>query len=311
MNASQDGVALLRNKTRVIYLSVAAAVLTIGIKLAAFLITGSVGLLSDALESGVNLAAALLAAIMLSYAARPADRTHAYGHDKAEYFSSGVEGTLIILAAVGIVYAAVKRFLHPVALQAIPLGAAVALSASGINFLVARWLLRAAKEHDSITLEADARHLMTDVWTSLGVVLGLALVALTGFTWLDPVIACLVGVHIVFSGIDLVLRSFRGLMDHALPESEVESIRAILARHAGEVRHYHNLRTRKSGPNRFIDLHILVPGDCTVQHAHDLCETLEKEIETALTNTQVTIHVEPVEDAASWNDGNRPPSAGV
>lgn len=292
---------LLRNKTQAIYLSIGAAFITLAMKFMAYYLTNSVGLLGDAAESLVNLAAAIMAASFLAYASRPADMTHTYGHDKAEYFSSGVEGTLILIAAGGIVYSATKRLFHPVPLENLSTGLTIALIASGVNFIVAKTLLIAARQHDSITLEADAKHLLTDVWTSVGVVAGLGVIALTGLNFLDPLIAYAVAANIIFSGFDLVKRSFRGLMDYSLPAKEIHAIEKILKRHSKSVHHYHNLRTRKSGPSRFIDFHILVSGDSTVQDAHDLCELIEDEIKKELANTQVTIHVEPVEDRSSWD----------
>jgi cation diffusion facilitator family transporter len=297
-----DVKTFFKDKNRIIYLSIAASLITLAMKFTAYYLTGSVGLLSDAAESLVNLAAAVAAASFLWYAARPPDSSHTYGHDKAEYFSSGVEGTLIIVAAVGIGYSATVRLIHPRALENLDVGLVIALAASGVNFVVARLLLMAAREHDSITLEADARHLMTDVWTSVGVVAGLAVVAATGMTILDPLIAYALAVNIIFSGVGLLKRSFRGLMDHALPLAEVEMIERILKKHSDKVKSHHNLRTRKAGPNRFIDFHILVAGSTTVQAAHDLCEVIETEIESELSNTHVSIHVEPVEDKSSWDD---------
>ncbi len=291
----------MKDKTQVIYLSIAAAFVTLAMKFTAYYLTDSVGLLGDTAESLVNLAAAITATVALAYASRPADQSYTYGHDKAEYFSSGVEGTLILLAAAGIAYSATKRLLHPVPLENLDVGLTLALIASGVNFFVAKILLFAARQHDSITLEADAKHLLTDVWTSVAVVAGLGIVALTGLQFLDPVIAYGVALNIVFSGLGLVRRSFRGLMDYSLPSNEIEAIERILKKHSHEVYHYHNLRTRKAGPNRFIDLHILVAGESTVQEAHDLCEVIEKEIERELANTQVTIHVEPIEDRSSWD----------
>ncbi len=270
-------------------------------KFTAYYVTDSVGLLSDAAESLVNLAAAILAASFLAYASRPADETHTYGHDKAEYFSSGVEGTLIIVAAAGIGYSATQRLLHPVPLENLSVGLAISIAAAGVNFVVAKTLLIAAQQHDSIILEADAKHLMTDVWTTLGVVAGLAVVAVTGIVLLDTLIAYALAVNIVLSGLGLLKRSFRGLMDYSLPENEIQSIEQILKQHSDEVFHYHNLRTRKAGPNRFIDFHILVRGETSVQAAHDLCEAIERKIERDLNNAHVTIHVEPFEDKSSWD----------
>jgi len=285
----------------VIWLSIGAALLTLVLKFTAYFLTGSVGLFSDALESLINLAAAILATLFLTYAARPADATHTYGHDKAEYLSSGVEGTLIVLAAIGIGYSATERLLAPMPLENLDIGLLVAVAAALVNFVVARILLKAARDHDSITLEADAKHLMTDVWSSVGVVAGLAVVGSTEFHILDPIIAYIVAANIVFSGFSLLKRSIKGLMDYALPPEEVQQIESILKKYDDQIFHYHNLRTRKAGPTRFIDFHILVAGDKSVQKAHDLCELLETDIEGALSNTQVTIHVEPVEDDASWD----------
>lgn len=292
---------LLKNKTQIIYLSIGAALVTLAMKFTAYYLTGSIGLLGDAAESLVNLAAAIIATIFLVYASKPADISHTYGHDKAEYFASGVEGTLILIAAVGIGYSATQRLIYPVPLENLRTGLVVAIMAAGVNYIVAKILLVAARQHDSITLEADAKHLLTDVWTSLGVVAGLGVVAITGITILDVIIAYAVAINIVFLGFDLLKRSFRGLMDYSLPSEEMHAIEKILKKHSEEVTYYHNLRTRKSGPNRFIDLHILVAGETTVQEAHDLCEVIEKQIKEALNNTQVTIHVEPVEDRSSWD----------
>jgi cation diffusion facilitator family transporter len=283
-------------------LSVGAALATLALKFTAYGLTGSVGLLSDALESLVNLAGALIALTALKIAARPADKTHPYGHDKAEYFSSGVEGTLILFAAAGIAYAAVQRLLHPVSLVQLDWGLLIAGSASLLNFLVARALLSASKRYDSITLEADAKHLLTDVWTSVGVIAGLGALTLTGWQWLDPVIALVVAAHIVITGASLLRRSVDGLMDYSLPADEIVQIEEILRNHRDQFVAYHRLRARKSGPRRFIDLHLVVPGGQTVQAAHDLCEQVEAEIETRLPNTSATIHIEPAEDVASWDD---------
>jgi cation diffusion facilitator family transporter len=292
---------LIKNKTKVIYLSISAALITLSLKFTAYYLTKSVGLLGDTAESLVNLAAAIMATVILAYSSRPADTTHTYGHDKAEYFSSGVEGALILIAAAGIGISATKRLFQPVPLENLGTGLVIALIASGVNYIVAKILLQASQQHDSITLEADAKHLLTDVWTSLGVVAGLGVVAVTGLTLLDPIIAYAVAANIIFSGSDLVKRSFRGLMDYSLPSEEIQAIENILKNHSAEVSHYHNVRTRKSGPTRFIDFHILMAGETTVQAAHDLCEVIEKEIETELANSQVTIHVEPVEDKSSWD----------
>jgi cation diffusion facilitator family transporter len=290
------------HKSRVIYFSIAAALVTMAIKFAAYWITGSVGLLSDALESIVNLVAALIAFIALLIAVRPADATHPYGHEKIEYFSSGVEGTFILIAAVGIIFSAVKRLLHPAPLAHLDLGLALGLAAAATNFLVAQLLLRAARQYDSITIEADARHLLTDVWTTVGVLAALLVVKVTGWTMLDPLIAFAVGGNIIFSGVDLLRRSFHGLMDYRLPAEEISAIETVLGKHIGKQRVYHNLRTRKSGSQRFVDFHLLVPGDMSISEAHALCEQIENEIRQIIPNTTVTIHTEPADELVSYQD---------
>lgn len=291
---------MLSPKARIVTLSIAASVVTLGLKFEAYYLTGSVGLLSDAAESLVNISTAIIALIALQIASRPADASHAYGHDKAEYFSSWIEGTMILIAAGSIAFAAWNRLIHPAPLERLGLGLAITLVASAVNFGIAQVLLRAAKQHDSITLEADAKHLLTDVWTSVGVVLALTVVAFTGWQILDSLIAFAVAVNILFSGINLVRRSFRGLMDYTLPAEELKIIGAVLARHSDKFSDYHALRTRKSGPQRFIDLHLLVSGNQTVQETHELCEAIEAEINAALKNANIIIHVEPVEDKSSW-----------
>lgn len=286
---------------RVALLSVAASIATLLLKFTAFYLTDSVGLLSDAVESLVNLTASLIAFAAVSYADRPPDSNHAYGHDKAEYFSSGAEGTLILFAAGSIIISAAQRLLHPAPVDNVGLGGAIALVASVINFGVSRVLLRVAREQDSIALEADAHHLMTDVWTSIVVVAGVALVALTGWQTLDPLLAMGVALNIVWTGVQLLRRSTAGLMDMALPAREVMIVQEAIDAVVGPDTPYHALRTRKSGARRFIDFHLLVPGSDTVQKAHDVATEIETRIENALPNTFVTIHIEPREDAASWD----------
>jgi cation diffusion facilitator family transporter len=283
-------------------ISIAAAVATILLKGGAYRITGSVGLLSDALESVVNLAAATVALIALSIAARPADEEHAYGHGKAEYFSSGFEGALILVAASSIAVAAVARLLEPRPVEEVRLGLAISLVASAINFGVARMLFRAGRQYQSITLEADAQHLMTDVWTSAGVVLGVAAAAATGWHRLDPLIALAVALNVVRIGVDLLRRSLLGLLDTALPEAELARIGAILNAHRAGGVQYHALRTRQAGSRRFVSFHILVPGEWTVQRGHDLLEEIEEEIRAGIPRTTVFTHLEPLEDPISWAD---------
>ncbi len=290
---------------RVIWLSIGASVITLVLKFGAYILTGSVGLLSDAAESVVNLTTAIIALIALQVASRPADADHAYGHEKAEYFSSGVEGTLILVAAVGIVWVSWERFLHPADLKNLDIGIIVALIASAINFVVARVLLKAARDHDSITLEADAKHLLTDVWTSVSVVAALIIVNLSHWQILDPIAAVAIALNIIWAGIDLLRRSMQGLMDYALPPNELTQIQKILERYQSQFSSYHALRTRKSGSQRFIDLHLLVPGGMTVQASHDLCEAIEADIRTTLGTASITMHVEPVEDLAAWETSEK------
>ena len=290
------------NLTRFAWLSIGAAVLTIGLKTTAYWITSSVGLLSDALESLVNLVAAIMALSMLTVAARPPDEMHAYGYSKAEYFSSGLEGALILLAAVSIAWTAVPRFFTPQPLEHVGIGLTVSVLASAINFGAARVLLNAGKEYRSITLEADAHHLMTDVWTSAGVVLGVGTVALTGWLRLDPIIALVVAMNILRTGWQLLSRSVSGLMDATLPAAEQEAIKQILNQYESQGIQYHALRTRQAGTRAFISLHVLVSRDWTVQRGHDLLEQLERDIRAAVPGAQLFTHLEPQGDPAAWED---------
>lgn len=296
--------------TRYAWLSIAAAIATILLKGVAWHLTGSVGLLSDAIESFVNLAGALMALWMLTLAAQPEDDDHAHGHGKAEYFSSAFEGFLILLAALSIAYAAVDRLLHPQPLEAVGIGLLVSVAASAINFATARILLRVGKAHNSITLEADAHHLLTDVWTSVGVILGVGLVALSGWLWLDPAIALLVAANIVWTGWQLMQRSAAGLMDVSLPADKLAEIEALLTGYRKEGLDFHALRTRQAGSRVFVTLHVLVPGEWTVQLGHDWAERIEADIRGALPHAHVTTHLEPLEDPLSMVDQglDRPPA---
>ena len=293
--------------TRFAWLSIAAATVIIVLKTAAYWLTGSVGLLSDALESLVNLVAASVALVALAVAARPADDDHHFGHDKAEYLSSGLEGALILVAALAIAATAIERLIYPRPLEQLGVGLALTLLATLINFGVARKLLAAGKQYDSIALEADAHHLMTDVWTSVGVAVGIAAVLVTGWLWLDPVIAIAIALKIVWTGYDLIKRSILGLMDTALPAAEEGSIREILDRHRTKGIDYHALRTRRSGARRFVSLHLLVPGSWTIQQGHDLSEEIEAEVRARLRNTTITTHLEPIEDPRAWRDATLAP----
>ena len=288
--------------TRYAWLSISAALITILLKTGAFFLTDSVGLLSDAMESLVNLAGALMALAMLTVAARPADEEHAYGHTKAEYFSSGVEGTLILVAAVSIAIAAVPRLITPVPLEKVGLGLIVSVAASVINLSVALVLLRAGRQYGSISLQANAHHLLTDVWTSVGVLIGVGLVVLTGWLRLDPILALLVAANILRSGVGIVRQSIAGLMDVAWPADEQDQLRAVLEPYLQDGVEYHALRTRQSGVRRFGSLHLLVPGDWTIQRGHDLAERIELDVQQTIPNTTVFIHLEPNDDPTSWND---------
>jgi len=290
------------NLTRFAWLSIGAAVLTIALKGFAYWLTGSVGLLSDALESLVNLVAAIMALGMLTVAARPADEIHAFGYGKAEYFSSGLEGALILLAAASIVWTAVPRLVQAQPLEHLGIGLAVSIVASAINFWVARVLLDAGRKYRSITLEADARHLMTDVWTSAGVVLGVGAVAATGWLRLDPIIALMVAVNILRTGWQLLRRSVRGLLDAALPAAEQDAIHEVLKKYQASGIQYHALRTRQAGTRAFISLHVLVPSDWTVKRGHDLLEQLERDIRGVVEGAQLFTHLEPQGDPAAWED---------
>ena len=288
---------------RYAWLSIGAALLTISLKAAAWFITGSVGLLSDAMESVVNLISAVMALAMLTVAARPADETHAYGHTKAEYFSSGMEGAMILLAAASIGFAAVQRLLTPQPLERVGLGVTVSAAAALINLAVALVLRRAAHRHESVTLEADSHHLLTDVLTTVGVVLGIGLVIFTGWQRLDPVIGLGVAFVIVLTGVRIVRKSVLGLMDTALPVSEQNALRAVLTRHTTDDGvQFHALRTRQSGVRRFVSVHVLVPGDWTVQRGHELLEHIEADIRDTLPNVSVLTHLESLDDPASYDD---------
>jgi cation diffusion facilitator family transporter len=288
--------------TRFAWLSIAAALATIALKTVAWRITGSVGLLSDAIESVVNLVGGIMALAMLTIAARPADEDHAYGHSKAEYFSSGVEGSLILVAAVSIAIAAVLRLITPKPLEAIGMGLAVSVAASLVNLVVALLILRAGKKHNSITLEANAHHLFTDVWTSVGVVAGVGLVALTKWNWLDPVVALLVAANIVWTGVRIVRRSIAGLMDISLSSEDIATVRKVLKTYEQTGIQFHALRTRQAGARKFVSTHVLVPGDWTVQRGHELLDKIEADVCRALPDTVVFTHLESLDDPASWDD---------
>jgi len=285
------------------WLSIGAAIATIGLKTGAYFLTGSVGLLSDAIESLVNLAGAIMALTMLTIAARPADEGHVYGHSKAEYFASVTEGVLILGAAIGIITTAIQRLIDPRPLEQLGIGLAVSIVASLVNFIVSHILLNAGRQRHSITLEADAHHLMTDVWTSVGVIVGVAVAGFTGLNILDPIIAILVALNIVWTGFLLIRRSVSGLMDEALPESDQQMIREVMDKYREIGVDFHALRTRQAAARRFMSVHVLVPGDTTVHDAHHIVEDFEKDIRSALGGVvTVFTHLEPAEDELSMED---------
>lgn len=291
-----------RSARSYIVLSIVAAIVTILLKVRAYILTGSVGLLSDALESGINLIAALVGFWALSFAAKPPDAEHAFGHSKAEYFSSGLESALIIVAAVSIAIAAWERLLAPQPIEQVGLGLALSLGATAINGGVAVVLLRAGRRLRSITLRADAHHLFTDVWTSAGVVVGILIVKLTGWLILDPIIALVVAANIVWAGVRLLRETGSGLLDRSLPIEEQRIILDLLMPYEKNGIQFHAFRTRVAGSRRFVSFHVLVPGAWTVQQGHNLCEEIELAIGQRLPETHIMTHLEPLEDPASWDD---------
>ena len=296
------GGAVQRRLERLMWLSVAAALVTIGLKTTAWLITDSVGLLADAAESLVNLAAAVLALVLVRWSGQPPDEEHAYGHDKADHLSAGAEGTLILVAAATIVVSSIGRLLDPQPLEAAGIGLVLSALASLVNLGVGRVLIGAGREHRSLVLEADGRHLMTDVWTTAGVIAGLLVVMATGIDVLDPIIALLVAANIVRTGLGLVSRSAGGLMDRALDPDELARVQAVLDQHRSATMEFHALRTRRAGRRAFVDVHVLVPGEWSVQRGHDAIEALEDDLRRALDPVTVLTHLEPLEDPASFAD---------
>ncbi|HSF20972.1 MAG TPA: cation diffusion facilitator family transporter [Burkholderiales bacterium] len=283
-------------------LSIAAAVATIALKTLAWWLTDSVGLLSDAIEGTINLVGATVALAMISVAARPPDSDHAFGYTKAEYFASGLEGTLILLAAIAIGFAAIDRLITPRPLEHVGAGLAVSAAASLINYGVARRLYQAGQHYRSIALEADARHLMTDVWTSAGVIFGVAAVWVTGWARLDPLIALAVAANIVWSGYRLMQRSIHGLLDRALPPDRMRVLEGALERYRARGIDFHALRTRQAGTRSFVTLHVLVPAAWTVAQGHDLAHEVEKDIHAVLPDAVVLTHVEPLGYPESYQD---------
>lgn len=300
--AVPDRAARQRRLVRLVWLSIAAAILTIALKTTAWAITGSVGLLSDAAESLVNLAAASFALVIVHWADRPPDEEHAFGHEKADYLAAGVEGALIVLAAVTIGVVAVDRLIDPQPLESVGLGIAVGGVAAGVNLLVSILMIREGTRLRSMTVEADGRHLMTDVWTSLGVFAGVGAVALTGWERLDPIIALVVAANIIRVGSKLVRDATGGLMDRALEPQELADLTGVLDGFASADVQFHALRTRRAGRRAFISVHVLVPGSWSVQAGHDLVERVEAELRAVAGPATVFTHLEPLEDPASFED---------
>jgi cation diffusion facilitator family transporter len=296
--------------TRYAWLSIATAVITITLKGAAYLLTGSVGLLSDALESTVNLVSAIVALWALHMASRPADDEFTFGYSKVEYFSSGFEGGMILLAAVGIILSALPRLLRPVPLEQLGLGLAISVLASLINLGTSTVLMRAGRRYHSITLEADARHLMTDVFTTAGVLIGIVLVWLTGFLRLDPIIALLVAINILFTGYRLLIRSGRGLLDISIPPEELAKVTSILDAYQSKGVSYHALRSRQAAARKFMVVHLLTPGDWTISAGHQLAEEIENQVIAAIPSSNIVTHIEPVGDPLSLQDRSLDRSAG-
>ncbi len=288
--------------TKFAWLSIFTAIATISLKSVAYFLTGSVGLLSDALESLVNLAAAVIALSMLTIAEQPPDEQHRYGHSKAEYFASIMEGLFIFIAAIAIIYSAFDRIIHPRVIEQAFLGLGISIIASVINYIVSKKLLEVGKKHHSITLEADGHHLMTDVITSIGVVVAVFLVVITGWQILDPVVAILVAFNIIFTGSSLIKRSVLGLLDSSLPKEELDIINNILKSYERKGLKFHGLRTRQSAQRRFVDFHVLTPGNWSVRRGHDVLEDIEKEIRDSIDKVTISTHLEPVEDPRSHED---------
>ncbi len=305
-SARAPGNGAREDLSRYAWLAIAAAIATIALKSGAWLLTGSVGLLSDAAESVVNLVAAFVALVALRVAAQPADDQHQFGHAKAEYFSAAIEGVMIFVAAVVIIISAVQRFLAPEPLENVGVGLGVSVAASVLNGVVAAVLMRAGRAHRSITLTADGRHLLTDVWTSVGVVVGVIAVALTGWLRLDPLIAMVVGVNIVVTGTKLLMESVSGLMDRVLDAEDVAVVEDVLGEFRSDEVEFHGLRTRLAGHQRFVSMHVLVPGAWSVQQGHDLLEDVEDRLRARLEHVHVDTHLEPLEDPRAYEAADYP-----
>ncbi len=291
-----------RRLERYAWLSLATGFVVLALKLAAWQITDSVGLLSDALESTVNIGAALVAVFALRAANRPPDAEHHFGHGKAEYLSAMVEGFLILTASAAIIATAVNRLVNPQPLEQVGIGLVISVVASVLNGAVGYLLLRVGRQHRSMVLIADGKHLLTDVWTSAGVVVGVAAVAISGWDRLDPIIALAVGANILWTGWGLLRDSVSGLLDRRLSDAEIAEVVAVLESHQSDQIHFHALQSRASGRQRFVSVHMLVPGADSVRSAHDLAVDIEEQIDRVLPETVVSIHIEPLEDPRAWDD---------
>jgi cation diffusion facilitator family transporter len=286
------------------WLSIGAAVITIALKFGAYFVTDSIGLLSDAVESLVNLVAAGTALFALWYSTRPVDRSHNYGHQKIEFFSAAIEGALILVAAGSIIWFSIQRLIDARPIESVSVGLFIAVIASLINLVLARAMLRVARQRESVVLDADGRHLMTDVWTTVGVIAALILATVTGWEWVDPVVGLLVAGNIIRIGIALLRGSFDGLMDRAIPLEEEQRIRLAIEELLPDRVTYHALRTRRAGSHRAVDLHLLVPGAQRVRDAHLLAKRIEDAIAAVYPGTETVIHIEPVEDPDAWLDSD-------
>lgn len=297
--------ATTKDLSRWALLSIVTALATIALKTAAWQITGSVGLLSDAAESVVNLVAAVVAFVALRIAARPPDDNHNFGHAKSEFFSAVIEGVMIAIAAAVIIYTAVERLINPRDLESVGIGLLISVVASILNGAVAFLLIRAGRRHRSITLEADGKHLLTDVWTTVGVIAGVALVAWTGWLPLDSIVAIGVAINILLVGYLLIRRSTRGLMDIAISDGELAEINEVLDEFRADGIDFHDIRTRDAGRLRFLQLHMLVPGDWTVQRGHDVVEQVESALHARVPDLAVVVHLEPIEDPRAYEPWRR------
>jgi cation diffusion facilitator family transporter len=286
------------------WLSIGAAIITIGLKFGAYFVTDSIGLLSDAVESVVNLVAAGTALFALWYSTRPVDRSHNYGHQKIEFFSAAIEGALILAAAGTIIWFSFQRLITPQPIESISVGLFIAVLAALINLVLARAMLRVARRHESVVLQADGQHLMTDVWTTVGVIAALIVATVTEWNWVDPLVGLLVAANIIRIGIVLLRGSFDGLMDRAVSLGEERQIRLAIETTLPADVTYHALRTRRAGSHRAVDLHLLVPGAQRVRDAHQLSKRIEDAIAAVYPGTETVVHIEPVEDPDAWLDSD-------